>query len=119
MFPMPVQEQHTQGVEMPQEALPVGAGLIPVAQHVARYPQRRLCLLWHWCSSSLLFSSLCGRRLAHLWQIRWVQDALGKVCAAQQGQGVNFPGAFEMRHTLFVVLAAAFELFRPIATMMV
>ncbi len=38
MVRVPVQEQHAQGVEMAQKALPVRAGLIPVAQDVARYP---------------------------------------------------------------------------------
>src|SRR5258708_25166284 len=41
---VPVQEQHAQRVEVPQEALPVGAGLVPVAQDVAWHPDRRLRL---------------------------------------------------------------------------
>ena len=40
MFRVVVQEQHAQRVEMSQEALPVWAGLIPVAQDVARHPDR-------------------------------------------------------------------------------
>ena len=42
-----------------------------------------------------------------------MQDAFGEVRGAQQGQGVDFPGAFEMRHALLVAFAAAFELSRP------
>src|SRR5436305_14775156 len=41
VFCVPVQEQYAQGVEMSQEALAVRAGLIPVTQDVARYPERR------------------------------------------------------------------------------
>jgi len=44
MFRVVVQEQHAQRVEMSQEALLVGAGLIPVAQDVARHPDRWLRL---------------------------------------------------------------------------
>src|SRR5260221_2643682 len=44
MFRVVVQEQHAQSVQMSQEALPVRAGLIPVAQDVARYPDRWLRL---------------------------------------------------------------------------
>src|SRR5258708_36369457 len=41
---VPVQKEHAQRVEVPQEALPVGTGLIPVAQDVAWHPDRRLRL---------------------------------------------------------------------------
>src|SRR5260370_13745965 len=44
MFRVPVQEQHAQRVEVSQEALPVGAGLVPLAQDVAWDPHCRLSL---------------------------------------------------------------------------
>src|SRR6266480_27705 len=49
MVHVPVQEQYTQGIEVPQEALLVWARLIPVAQDVSWYPDWRLRLLRRRC----------------------------------------------------------------------
>src|SRR5260221_8432623 len=39
-----------------------------------------------------------------------MQDAFGEVGGPQQGQGMNFPGPFEVRDALLVAFIAAFEL---------
>ena len=64
-----VQEQHPQGIEVSEEALLVRTGLVPVAQHVARHPDRRLCLFRGfqgscWCLLLLLLRRVRG--LLHL-----------------------------------------------------
>src|SRR6266571_7745514 len=112
MLGVPVQKQYAQRIEMPQEALPVGAGLVPVAQDVAWHPDRRLrSPRWGWRHLPLFLLWCSGLRLLlHLWQVGRVQDAFGEVRGTYQRQRMHFPRALQMRQALLVALAATFEL---------